>query len=184
MKSGQIVSVIAVALSLAAGCSSTSDSTGAGGRSGTGGAANPADGAAGTTGGSAGAGGSTADIKLPKETEDCSDLPCAAPLACCPADNTCTVNDFKICPSTVMVQCTRASDCPTGKVCCVTAKSLVGSGPSGSVCADSCTGAPDDSGVGMYQGIACNNCPAPASQWDSCWSVPNCPAGLGLCTKP
>jgi len=246
MKSGRILSIIAVGLLVSAGCSSSNDSggsagsggggvtggssgtggstagtggvagtTGGGGSSGTGGVAGTTGGGAGVTGGggssgtggvagttgggggagatggggSAGAGGST--LTPGNEGDDCTTVPCALPWACCPSDNTCTPADFKICSMPVMVQCTKTSDCTGGKLCCVTAASTTGSGPSGSECRDSCTGL-QDGGLGEYQGIACNtgpiggktaDCPAPASQWTSCVRVSNSPAGLGLCTK-
>jgi hypothetical protein len=68
-------------------------------------------------------------------------------------------------------------------VCCVTAATTTGSGPSGSVCATSCDPT-------TTQGMACNagpsgmgvkDCPPPASDWSDCVQVSNSPAGLGLC---
>jgi hypothetical protein len=209
MKSGRFFSIIAVGLVLASGCSSSTDDGGTGGSAGGGAGAggvpaaggspgtggvpaaggSPGTGGVPAAGGSPGAGGSTFTPGV--EGDDCSNVPCASPWACCPATNTCTPADFKICSSTVMVLCTKSSECPTGKSCCVTAASTTGSGPSGSMCAASCTGL-TDGGVGEFQGFACNygpiggktaDCPAPATQWTSCVAVANSPASLGRCTK-
>jgi hypothetical protein len=115
-----------------------------------------------------------------KEGDDCTTLPCASPLACCPAKNTCTQNSAAICQSDAIISCMKSSDCPNGQFCCVTESLTVVS--SGSACADTC-GPPS-------AGIACNgspigggiaDCPPPASQWISCSRVSNTPAGLGLC---
>ena len=164
--------------------------SGSGPASGTGGAMGGAIGTGGmvNTGGSVGTGGYV--VHGPDPYEDCTDLPCPSLLVCCTADYNCHPADAGLCPNDVMVRCTKASDCPNGQSCCVTAASTVGSGPSGSECAPSCDGVPD-SGVGKFQGIACDlsilgsgiaDCPAPAGQWASCRPIPNTPAGLGLCT--
>jgi hypothetical protein len=116
-----------------------------------------------------------------KEGDDCTTLPCAAPLACCPTKDTCTQNSTAVCQSDAIISCTRSSDCPNGQLCCVTASQTAFS--SGAACANTCAPpsagiACDDSSIGG--GIA--DCPPTASQWISCSRIPNTPAGLGLCT--
>jgi hypothetical protein len=131
-----------------------------------------------------GADGGRATPAPGNEGDDCATVPCASPLACCPATNTCTPNDSRICPSSVIVTCTKSSDCPAGQTCWVMGASTTGSGPSGSSCA---AAAPPGA-----EGIACNygpfgamiaDCPLPSSQWSSCWPAPHTPASLGVCIK-
>jgi hypothetical protein len=113
---------------------------------------------------------------------DCTTTPCLAPLVCCPAVNLCTNADMMECASPVWVACTKQSDCTGGTVCCVTAATTIGSGPSGSLCRPTC--------LSTDQGYACNTtgpnggvdeCPGAAGRWTQCQQVVNTPASLGLC---
>jgi hypothetical protein len=116
--------------------------------------------------------------------DDCTTVPCASPLACCPSTNTCTPNDSRICSSSVIVTCTRSTDYPAGQTCWVTGATTTGSGPSGSVCAATAPAA--------AQGVACNHgpigggvadCPLPLGPWSTCFPVAHSPAGLGVCIE-
>ncbi len=116
---------------------------------------------------------------------DCTGKPCAKGLACCPSNNLCVL-DNKFCSSPDLVACTRASDCPSGEVCCVLQDSTAGSGPTGSACKTACT----STGSAPDRGPACNvldadggvvDCPGPASQWFACEAQSSTPASLGVC---
>ncbi len=122
---------------------------------------------------------------------DCTVTPCSYPYVCCLANNLCTHASSTECPSPVWDACTRASDCPNGEVCCVTAATTDQVGPSGSECRAACfTGANTPDGALLDQGPACNigdpnggvgDCPAPSFK---CVQVPNSPASLGVCVPP
>jgi hypothetical protein len=121
---------------------------------------------------------------------DCTTMPCGPPLVCCPAVNKCTAATPTDCWGPVWIACTRASDCPSGDVCCV-GPPVIESGSFSSTCRTACILTSTNPNDSLDQGYACNvrdgnggviDCPG-ASQASSCQQVPGAPSSLGLCVS-